>query len=89
MIDTKAVPKRFSGFGRFAGDAVPHCIDKDDMLTFSLERERRLLCTNGLLWVTIQNDRTDYLLDADRELDIPGEEKVVLEARQPSCFEID
>lgn len=77
------------GHGPIAGATIPSCIDKDDVVAFNLERERRLVCNEGLLWVTVQNDRNDYLLGVDREMDIPGNRKVVLEAEEPSCFEID
>jgi len=71
------------------GNTFPACIDKDDILALDLERERRLSCKNGLLWVTIQNDRNDYLLKVDKEMRIPGNRKVIVEAEEPSCFQID
>ena len=67
----------------------PRCIDKDDMLSFEPERERRLRCTEGLLWATVQNDPNDYLLGTGRELPVPGGRKLVVEAELPSCFELD
>ncbi len=82
-------PSFGSGLGKFSGDSVPRCIDKDDLLSFSLERERRLRCAEGLLWVTIENDRSDYLVGGNRELDIPERKTVILEAEEPSCFQLD
>ena len=70
-------------------DTVSSCIDKQDMLAINLEQERRLLCKSGLLWVTIQNDRNDYLLYPEREMLIPQKRKVLVEAEEPSCFQID
>ena len=78
-----------AGLGKFSGDSVPRCIDKDDLLSFSLERDRRLRCAEGLLWVTIENDRNDYLVSVNRELDIPERRTVILEAEEPSCFQLD
>ncbi|MCE1195958.1 DUF2917 domain-containing protein [bacterium] len=82
-------PRFGSGLGKYSGDSVPRCIDKDDLLSFSLERERRLRCAEGLLWVTIENDRNDYLVGDKRELDIPERKVVILEAEEPSCFQLD
>ena len=82
-------PSFGSGLGKFAGDSVPRCIDKDDLLSFSLKRERRLRCAEGLLWVTIENDRNDYLVGGNRELDVPERRTVLLEAEEPSCFQLD
>ena len=89
MINANPVRMHSSRLGRIAGDAVPSCIDKDDILALSLDRERRLQCKNGLLWVTVQNDHNDYLLGADKEMPIPGKKKVIVEAEEPSCFQID
>lgn len=89
MIDTNPVQNHSADFVRAAGGAFPRCIDKDDVLAFNLEREQRLRCMNGLLWVTIQNDRRDYLLDADRDMPVPKKRKVIVEAEEPSCFQID
>lgn len=89
MAEMNPGPMHSPGFSRKAGNAVPRCIEKDDILALNLERERRLLCTDGLLWVTVQNDRNDYLLGADREMHIPKKRKVIMEAEEPSCFQID
>ena len=71
------------------GDSIPRCIDKDDLITLDLERERRLLINNGLLWVTIQNDSRDYLLDGNKEMPLPVKKKIIVEAEEPTCFQID
>jgi hypothetical protein len=82
-------PAYGSGFGKLSGDSIPRCIDKDDLLAFKLEKERRLRCANGLLWVTVQGDTNDYLLGDTDEMDIPNRRSVVLEAEERSCFQID
>lgn len=89
MINKNPIKIHSSHLGRIAGDPVPSCIDKDDMVAFNLERGRRLLVKNGLLWITVQNDHNDYLLSVDREMPIPGKRKVIVEAEEPSCFQID
>jgi len=80
---------RSPGPDRVIASAVPSCIDKDDILAFNLERERRLTCNNGLLWVTVQDDRNDYLLEGRRELHVPGGRKIIVQAEEPSCFQVD
>lgn len=70
-------------------EGVSSCIDREDLLAINLERQRRLLCNSGLLWVTIQGDRNDYLLGDEREMQIPRNRKVLIEAEKPSCFQID
>jgi Protein of unknown function (DUF2917). len=68
--------------------SFPGCIDEDDVLAFDLDTSRRLLVDNGLLWVTIQNDTHDYLVRDREELDVPSGRKIVVEAVEPSCFEL-
>ena len=75
--------------GRIPEGSMPRCIDKDDLVTLDLERERRLLINNGLLWVTIQNDRRDYLLDGNKEMPLPVKKRIIVEAEEPTCFQID
>jgi hypothetical protein len=69
--------------------AFPRCMDKEDVIAFEPERESRLLCTEGLLWATVQDDPNDYLLGRGRDLAVPGRRKLVIQAESPSCFEID
>jgi hypothetical protein len=89
MIGRNSTRTSASSLVANTGNTFPACIDKDDVLALDLERERRLSCKNGLLWVTIQNDRNDYLLKVDKEMRIPGNRKVIVEAEEPSCFQID
>jgi len=89
MFNMNSARKRSPDLDRVVVNAVRSCIDKNDILAFNLERERRLTCKNGLLWVTVQNDRNDYLLDGERELHIPGKRKIIVEAEEPSCFQLD
>jgi hypothetical protein len=89
MIKTNPIRTHSAGLDRIAADAVPSCIDKDDILSFNLERDRRLQCKNGLLWVTVQDDKTDYLLGDKVDMRIPRKRKVIVEAEEPSCFQID
>ncbi len=68
--------------------SFPGCIDEDDVLAFDLQHDRRLLVNNGLLWVTIQNDKKDYLVRDREDMAVPGGRKIVVEAVEPSCFEL-
>ena len=74
---------------RAAGYPVPGCLDKSDVLAFNLDRGKRLQCKNGLLWVTIQNDHNDYLLETNKDMPIPARKKVIVEAEEPSCFQLE
>ncbi|MCX7027793.1 MAG: DUF2917 domain-containing protein [Spirochaetes bacterium] len=89
MIDTNPIGEGSPDLIRASGVGFPQCIDKDDLIAFNLDRERRLLCTSGLLWVTVQNDHKDYFLGRDRDMVLPEERKVILEAEEPSCFKLD
>ncbi|MHB9152014.1 MAG: DUF2917 domain-containing protein [Spirochaetales bacterium] len=71
------------------GEGLASCIDREELLAIKLERQKRLLCKSGLLWVTIQDDRNDYLLGGEKEMQIPRSRKVLIEAEKPSCFQID
>ena len=90
MIGKISSNKHLAGLeGRIPEGSVPRCIDKDDLVILDLERDRRLLINNGLLWVTVQNDNRDYLLDVNKEMPLPGKKKIVVEAEEPTCFQID
>jgi hypothetical protein len=89
MTNRRAVQRRSSVSAGISSFAFPRCIDKDDVLAFKPESEQRLLCTRGLLWATVQDDPTDYLVRGGKDLPVPAGRKLVVEAEEPSCFEID
>jgi len=90
MTDKLSKQNHLAGIERpMEAGSLPRCIDKDDLVTLDLERDRRLLINNGLLWVTVQNDSRDYLLDVNKEMPLPGKKKIVVEAEEPTCFQID
>ncbi len=74
--------------GSLPASSFPGCIDEDEVLAFNLDQGRRLLVDNGLLWVTVQNDTNDYLVRDREEMAVPGGRKIVVEAVEPSCFEL-
>ncbi len=86
MTNKSSIVKHLSG--SIPASSFPGCIDADDVLAFDLDRDRRLLVDNGLLWVTVQNDWKDYLVRDREDLAIPSGRKVVVEAVEPSCFEL-
>jgi len=41
------------------------------------------------MWVTVEDDRNDYLLGGGRDMALPAGRKLVMEAEETSCFKID
>ncbi|HWR12769.1 MAG TPA: DUF2917 domain-containing protein [Rectinemataceae bacterium] len=89
MVNRNVISLHIPNPAHSMGDAVPRCIDTSDILELNLESDRRLLVTDGQLWVTIQNDPNDYILDAHRAMNIPNRKLVLVEAEKPSCFQLD
>lgn len=83
----KVFPRR--GLSAPEAFSFPGCVDKSDVLAFELARPKRLLCTKGVLWITVQGDRNDYLVDGSRDMAVPRKRRVVVEAEEPSCFEFE
>jgi hypothetical protein len=52
-------------------------------------RGGRLRCVNGRLWVTVEGDAADYLVDAGREMALPTNRRVVVQAVAAGCVEVD
>lgn len=89
MVNKNVISMHIPNPGHSTGDPVPRCIDTSDLLELNLESDRRLLVTNGSLWVTIQNDHKDYILGAHRAMNIPNRKLVLVEATEPTCFQVD
>ncbi len=89
MVNKKVSKMRIPNQGSSAGNAIPRCIDPSDILELNLDSDRRLLVTDGQLWVTIQNDHKDYILGAHRAMNIPNRKLVLVEAEEPTCFQVD
>ena len=49
---------------------------------------RKLACTNGRLWVTIEHDAGDYILEADQSLEIDEKGLVVISALDSGAFKV-
>ncbi|MFA6366653.1 MAG: DUF2917 domain-containing protein [Candidatus Hydrogenedentales bacterium] len=89
MVNKKVFKLRIPNQGNSAGNAISRCIEKSDILELNLDSDRRLLVTDGQLWVTIQNDYKDYILGAHRAMNIPNRKLVLMEAEEPTCFQVD
>ena len=89
MTDRNSIPEHSPGYRGSFSSTFPRCVDKDEVLALELDRERRLLCTKGLMWVTVEDDRNDYLLGGGRDMALPAGRKLVMEAEETSCFKID
>jgi len=89
MVNRKVFKMRIPNQGSSAGNAILRCIDASDILELNLDSDRRLLVTDGQLWVTIQNDHKDYILGSHRAMNIPNRKLVLAEAEEPTCFQLD
>jgi hypothetical protein len=89
MVNKKVFRMRIPSQSHSAGNAIPRCIDKSDILELNLDSDRRLLVTDGRLWITIQNDHNDYILGAHRSMNLPNRRLVLAEAEEPTCFQVD
>jgi len=50
---------------------------------------KKLACTDGRIWVTMENRKGDYILDADQSLDIDENGRVVVSALKSGAFKVD
>ena len=65
---------------RDLGGAVPDAgsVDYDRIATLSGRQDRDIRCTSGHLWVTVENDPNDIVLDPGDCLHVSGRSKVVI-----------
>jgi hypothetical protein len=49
---------------------------------------RKLACTAGTLWVTMEHGTGDYILEADQSLDIDENGRVVISALGSGAFKV-
>ena len=56
----------------------------------SLDRTkgRKLACTEGRLWVTLENEASDFILEANQCLDIDENGLVVISALESGSFKV-
>ncbi len=52
-------------------------------------RGKKIVCTSGRLWVTRENDTSDYVLDANASLNLPRRGKLVISALNFGTFRLD
>jgi hypothetical protein len=56
------------------------------VVSMDRSKGRRLACTAGTLWVTLEHDAGDYILEADQSLEIREDGHVVISALEPGAF---
>lgn len=49
---------------------------------------RKIACTAGKLWVTLEHDESDYILEAQQSLDIDENGRVVIGALDSGAFKV-
>lgn len=56
--------------------------------TMDRSKGRKLACTAGTLWVTLEHDASDYILEADQSIEIGEEGRVVISALEQGAFQV-
>ncbi len=56
-------------------------VDYDHVASYHNRRDRVITCTSGNLWVTVENDRIDFVLHTGERLFIAGRGKVVISGK--------
>lgn len=62
------------------------CMPKGGLKGYTGLKDQRIHCTAGTLWVTLQGDAVDHVLQAGEHLEIPDEGKVLVSG--PGCYRI-
>jgi hypothetical protein len=52
----------------------------------AVRKAKKIVCTSGRLWVTLENDFEDHILEANDSLELRSGGKVVVSAMAPSAF---
>jgi hypothetical protein len=56
-------------------------VDYDHVASYLNRRDRVITCTSGNLWVTVENDRIDFVLNPGERLFIAGRGKIVISGK--------
>lgn len=66
------------------GSAGKNELEPGQVASINHSKGKHLFCTSGKLWVTLEHDAGDYILEADEELDIDENGRVVISALDSS-----
>ncbi len=53
-------------------------VDYDHVASYLNHKDRVISCTSGILWITVENDRIDFVLNPGDRLYLAGRGKVVI-----------
>ncbi len=65
---------------------VEGCVRRDEVESFARQRGKRIECSSGYLWVTLEGDTEDYVLRPGEGLRIPNRGRVLVSGR--GCFKL-
>jgi hypothetical protein len=61
-------------------------LDRNEIAAFENARGARILCTFGALWITLDDDRRDIVLETGESFDVDRDGRVLVMATQPSSL---
>lgn len=61
-------------------------LDRNEIAAFEDARGARILCTFGALWITLDDDRRDIVLETGESFDVDRDARVLVMATQPSSL---
>jgi hypothetical protein len=73
--------------GSIASDLARR-LSPGQVVSMEHSRGRQIRCTAGQLWVTLEHDSGDYILEADQNFDIDENGRVVISALDSGSFKV-
>lgn len=71
-----------------AGATMAEALLPGEVETIEHGKGRHLYCTAGRLWVTLEHDSGDHILEANQSLDIDENGRVVISALESGAFKV-
>jgi hypothetical protein len=71
-----------------AGACVAEKLLPGQVETIKHSKGKHLRCTSGRLWVTMEHDGGDHILESDQSLDIDENGRVVISALDSGTFNV-
>jgi hypothetical protein len=71
-----------------AGSLVAEKLQQGQVATIKHSKGKHLYCSSGRLWVTLENEPDDHILEANQCLDIDENGRVVISALASGTFRV-
>lgn len=71
-----------------AGSAAAITLGKRSIVKILHPLGRRIVCENGVIWITVDCDRNDHLLEAGDSFSAVRDRRVVIEALEPAGIHV-